>query len=87
MSAVEALAPSTTSDYLGLTVEQRYDVISQHFPSWLLTEPIEFPTHHETYGWACRVQGCGGRLSPTETRLICISHARVPTHSGLGRPC
>lgn len=76
MSAVEALAPSTTSDYLGLTVEQRYDVVSQRFPSWLLTEPIEFPTHHETYGWACRVQGCGGRLSPTETRLICISHAQ-----------
>ena len=76
MSAVEALAPSTTSDYLGLTVEQRYDVVSQRFPSWLLTEPIEFPPHHETYGWACRIEGCGGCLSPTATRLICISHAQ-----------
>ena len=76
MTAVESLAPSTQTDYLGLTVEQRYHVVSQRFPSWLLTEPIEFPPHHETFGWACRVEGCGGCLSPTETRLICISHAK-----------
>lgn len=76
MTAVEPLAPSTKSDYLGLTVEQRYHVVSQRFPSWLLTEPIEFPPHHETFGWACRAEGCGGRLSPTETRLICTSHAQ-----------
>lgn len=36
----EAVAPATESDYLGLTVEQRYHVVSQHFPSWLLTEPM-----------------------------------------------
>ncbi len=28
----EALAPVTKSDYLGLTVEQRYSVVSQRFP-------------------------------------------------------
>lgn len=71
----EALAPVTKSDYLGLTVEQRYSVVSQRFPPWLLTEPIEFPPHHETYGWACRVEGCDGGLGSTETRLICSPHA------------
>lgn len=71
----EALAPVTKSDYLGLNVEQRYSVVSQRFPPWLLTEPIEFPPRHETYGWACRVEGCDGGLGPTETRLICSPHA------------
>lgn len=71
----EALAPATKSDYLGLTVQQRYSVVSQHFPPWLLTEPIEFPPHHETYGWACRVKSCDGGIGPTETRLLCKTHA------------
>ena len=55
---------ATADDYLGLTAEQRYNVVSQHFPSWLLTEPIEFPAHHSTYGWACRVDGCDGCCRP-----------------------
>ena len=67
---------ATAGDYLGLTAEQRYNVVSQHFPSWLLTEPIEFPAHHSTYGWACRVDGCDGVLPATHTRLLCNRHAR-----------
>lgn len=66
---------ATADDYLGLTAEQRYNVVSQHFPSWLLTEPIEFPAHHPTYGWACRVDGCDGVLPATHTRLLCNRHA------------
>jgi hypothetical protein len=56
---------ATAEDYLGLTAEQRYNVVSQYFPLWLLTEPIEFPAHHPTYGWACRVDGCDGVLPAT----------------------
>jgi hypothetical protein len=70
---------ATADDYLGLTAEQRYNVVSQHFPSWLLTEPIEFPAHHSTYGWACRVDGCDGVLPATHTRLLCNRHA-TPFH-------
>lgn len=70
---------ATADDYLGLTAEQRYNVVSQHFPSWLLTEPIEFPAHHPTYGWACRVDGCDGVLPATHTRLLCNRHA-TPFH-------
>jgi hypothetical protein len=72
----EAPVLATVSDYLGLTTEQRYGVVSQHFPSWLLTEPIEFPPHHSTYGWACRVDGCDAGLRPTDTRLLCSEHAK-----------
>ena len=66
----------TAGDYLGLTADQRYIVISQQFPDWLLKEPIEFPPHHPTYGWACRINGCGGNIPYCETQLICNSHAR-----------
>lgn len=66
---------ATADDYLGLTAEQRYNVVSQHFPSWPLTEPIEFPAHHPTYGWACRVDWCDGVLPATHTRLLCNRHA------------
>ena len=59
-NAVQAVASAT--DYLGLTAEQRYDIVSQHFPTWLVTEPIEFPAHHPTYGWGSAglgvVQAC-----------------------------
>jgi len=72
--AVESVTSATA--YLGLTAEQRYSVVSQHFPSWLLAEPIEFPAHHATYGWACRVAGCEAVLSSTNTRLLCVGHAR-----------
>jgi hypothetical protein len=67
---------ATASDYLGLTAEQRYRVVSQHFPPWLLSEPIEFPPHHPTYGWACRVAGCGGGLRETDPRLLCTEHLK-----------
>lgn len=84
----ESLAPGTTSQYLGLSAEQRYSVVSQRFSPWLLTEPIEFPPHHDTFGWACRVEGCDGGMGPTETRLVCIPHAqeyrRVQNSVGLG---
>jgi hypothetical protein len=63
-------------DYLGLTAEQRYDVISQKFPQWLLTEPIRFPPHHPTYGWACRVKGCDSGLPETDTRMLCNVHTK-----------
>ncbi|MCH9729259.1 MAG: site-specific integrase [Actinomycetia bacterium] len=80
MTAAEriAVAPAaaTASDYLGLSVEQRYRVVSQHFPPWLLTEPIEFPADHPTYGWACLVEDCLGALDTTDTRLLCSGHAR-----------
>lgn len=66
---------ATASDYLGLTAEQRYSVVSQHFPPWLLGEPIEFPAHHPTYGWACRVEG-GGGLRETDPRLLCCEHVK-----------
>jgi integrase len=67
---------ATAGDYLGLTAEQRYSVVSQHFPPWLVTEPIEFPLHHPTYGWACRVEGCGGGLRETDARLLCSEHVK-----------
>ena len=41
-SAPSALQPfAVATDYLGLTPEQRYAVISEKFPVWLLAEPIE----------------------------------------------
>ena len=73
-NAVQAVASAT--DYLGLTAEQRYVIVSQHFPSWLVAEPIEFPAHHPTYGWACRIAGCEAILSSTNTGLLCVGHAR-----------
>lgn len=80
MTAAVALAGGpvlkTASDYLGLTAEQRYDVVSQHFPTWLRTEPIEFPPHHPTYGWACLVDGCAGALNATCTHLLCSVHLK-----------
>ena len=73
----EAVAdPASSSDYLGLSVEQRYHVASQHFPPWLLSEPIEFPPHHDTYGWACRVNGCDGAFGGLDNDLLCDRHAR-----------
>jgi hypothetical protein len=74
-ATADVAVPATADDYLGLTAEQRYNVVSQHFPSWLLTEPVEFPAHHSTYGWACRVDGCDGVLPATHTRLLCNRHA------------
>ncbi|PXX13353.1 phage integrase family protein [Mycolicibacterium moriokaense] len=70
------LVVDTTSDYLQLTAEQRYRLISQRFPAWLLAEPIVFPRNHSTYGWACPVVGCLGSPGKTYTNLMCVQHAR-----------
>ena len=40
---VDAAEITDVDGYLGLSPEQRYNVASQHFPPWLLLEPIEFP--------------------------------------------
>lgn len=66
----------TASDYMQLSAEQRYELISQKFPAWLLAEPVMFPRHHSTYGWACPVNGCDGAIGQTNTNLLCIYHAR-----------
>ena len=58
-----------------LTAEQRYQLISQQFPAWLLAEPIVFPRNHSTYGWACPVVGCLGAPGQTYTNLMCVQHA------------
>lgn len=65
------------SDDLGLTPEQRYAVVRQHFPEWLVAEPIEFPPHHTTFGWACRVPSCEGTISATYSRQLCDGHRRL----------
>jgi len=75
MSA-EAVRLSTTSEYLALTPERRYEATSQQFPEWLLAEPIQFPRHDPTFGWACRVDGCEAALSPTDTSLLCSQHVK-----------
>ena len=67
---------ATARDYLGLTAEQRYTVVSQQFPSWLLEEPITFPRHHPTYGWACKVTDCDSVVSDMAVQLLCPEHGR-----------
>jgi hypothetical protein len=70
-------APTLTAatDYLGLTPEQRYAVISEKFPAWLLAEPIVFPKHDRTYGWACRVACCEAAPWETSSQFFCQGHA------------
>jgi hypothetical protein len=67
------------ADYLGLAPEQRYAVISQRFPSWLHSEPIVFPMHDPTYGWACLVNGCNSmvRSSHAQRGQFCALHFRA----------
>lgn len=72
VSQVPVLA--TASDYLGLSPEQRYEVASRQFPDWLRAEPIQFPPHHLTYGWACRVSECDGVLGEKSTHRLCHLH-------------
>lgn len=74
--AVLASVPATAADYLGLSPERRYEIVSQRFPDWLSAEPIEFPPHHPTYGWACRVDGCDGTVAGMTLRLLCVQHTR-----------
>jgi hypothetical protein len=66
---------TSAADYLGLTVEQRYAVISEKFPAWLLAEPIVFPTHDRTYGWACRVVGCEAAPTDMQWQFMCWQHS------------
>ncbi|MGF6886015.1 hypothetical protein ABIA39_007472 [Nocardia sp. GAS34] len=77
----QAFELTTAGDYLTLGPDQRYAVVSQRFPEWLLTEPIEFPRDHSTYGWACRVSGCDAAMATTETRQLCVQHARACTRA------
>jgi integrase len=78
--ADQATAPtpalSAATDYLGLPAEERYAVMSQRFPSWLHEEPITFPAHHRTYGWACRVSQCQATPNVSNTSLLCVQHSR-----------
>ena len=69
-------APTLTAatDYLGLTPEQRYAVISQKFPVWLLAEPIVFPKNDRTYGWACHVPGCEAAPAQMSSPFFCWGH-------------
>ena len=75
-SKVRFDVPTATNDHRALVDETRYIVASQQFPPWLMTEPIEFPPHHSTYGWACRVKGCEALLSPVYTQLLCCEHSK-----------
>jgi integrase len=67
---------SIADDYLALSLEQRYEVMSQRFPTWLKTEPIVFPAHHPTYAWACLVDGCNSMLRDSYPGLLCALHFR-----------
>ena len=78
-SITATAALSSAANYLELTFDKRYEVISQQFPPWLLQEPIMFPRHHETYGWACRVPGCQSWPRDTDPRLICHVHGQEHT--------
>ena len=73
-SAPSASTLAAATDYLGLTPEQRYAVISEKFPVWLLAEPIVFPRHDLTYGWACRVPGCEAAPTDMQLQFMCWRH-------------
>jgi integrase len=75
-SASSAPTVRAATDYLGLTAEQRYDVICQTFPGWLLAEPIVFPKHDRTYGWACHVPGCDAAPAELTSQFFCQGHAQ-----------
>ncbi|MAS04590.1 MAG: transposase [Ahrensia sp.] len=77
--AVEVEIPplEVATDYLGLTPEQRYGLASQKFPDWLLKEPVEFPPHHPTFGWACIVEGCLCPQGWSQTHMLCIQHIKA----------
>lgn len=73
---VEAPALPVLNDERELNADERYSLVSQHFPEWLLAEPIEFPPTHPTFGWACRVPSCEGAISITYSRQLCDTHRR-----------
>jgi integrase len=66
-----------------LTPQRRYEIVSANFPDWLLSEPILFPAHHPTFGWACRVPTCDGAVSSTYTGRLCTWHAKELRGSSL----
>lgn len=72
----DILAVAAPRDDQSRDAHQRYAVVSQRFPTWLLADPIEFPPYHPTYGWACRVMGCLSALNPTPTTQLCSEHQR-----------
>ena len=75
---------TTVDDYMGLTADERYKAASQVFPTWLLHEPIDFPAHHPTYGWACIVDRCEGTPNATTSVLLCAGHGKEFSHLGRG---
>lgn len=76
-TGTERVALQLQSDDLSLTPEQRYAIVGQEFPEWLIAEPIEFPPHHTTFGWACRVPSCEGTISATYSRQLCDTHRGI----------
>lgn len=95
--SVPQLVVETAADYVALTAEQRYELVSGQFPAWLLAEPIMFPPNHSTYGWACPVPGCLGLPGQTNPTLMCLQHAlaftkvrestTVAEFAATARPC
>lgn len=76
MPVPEETAPLTAAeDFLALSPAQRYTQIKSVFEPWLLTEPIIFPRHHETYGWACDVPNCEAVVGDT-AKGFCVGHAK-----------
>jgi hypothetical protein len=73
-AAPSASTLTAATDYLGLTPGQRYAVISEKFPAWLLAEPIVFPRHDRPYGWACRVPGCEAAPTDMQSQFMCWQH-------------
>ncbi len=73
---IEASDPEDVGQYLGLSPAQRYELASRKFPDWLLREPIEFPPDHETFGWACLVEGCMSPQGPSQTHSLCQTHIK-----------
>lgn len=71
---------TSVDDYLGLSAVERYKATSEHFPPWLVAEPIQFPPDHPTYGWACMVNGCEASPTSTSAVLLCTGHAKQFSH-------
>lgn len=67
---------SSPGDYVALPFERRYEQLKEKFPGWLLSEPIAFPRDHPTFGWACRVSGCGSELAHSNAKFLCAAHDR-----------
>lgn len=73
--AVSNADPSSQNTESNLRFLQRYSASRETFPTWLLREPIEFPSHHATFGWACLVPECEAALTMNTRYLLCVQHA------------